>query len=103
MSVFLKTLVFDYTLDEQITSDIREMVAYSDGTFRKAWVVGVELTGYAYSLDIDGVHEKFLESYLERNKVNFFLDSQNWSDIDRAVAEAKIQLAALLLARKRSA
>lgn len=103
MPIFTRTLVFDHTLEKQITSDIREIVAYTDGTFRKAWVVGVELTGYAYSLDIDGVHEKFLDNYLELHKLNYLLDSQNWSDTDRAVEEAKIQLAALLLARKRAA
>jgi hypothetical protein len=103
MTTETKTLVWDHTLDKQITTAITEMVLFSDGTFRKAWVVGVELIGYAYSLDIDGVHEKFLDNYLELNKVQYWLDSQNWSDIDRAVAEAKIQLAALLLARKRGA
>jgi hypothetical protein len=103
MATKFKTRVTADILDTEITENLREIITYSDGTWRPAWLVGIEVQGYSYSLDIESIHEKFLENALELNKCHFYLDSHNWSDMDRAVAEAKILLLSQLLLRKRAA
>jgi hypothetical protein len=103
MATKFKTRVTPDTLDTEITENLREIITYSDGSWRPAWLVGIEVQGYSYSLDIESIHEKWLENSLELHKCHFYLDSHNWSDIERAVAEARILLLAQLLFRKRGA
>jgi hypothetical protein len=103
MATKFKTRVTPDTLDTEITENLRQIIRYSDGSFRPAWLVGVEVQGYSYSLDIESIHETWIHNALELRKSHFYLDSHNWSDIYRAEAEAKILLLSLLLLRKRAA
>ena len=96
-------LLTNATLETDIVQRLLEMVVDPEGGFRPAWVIGVEIKGLSESIDLENVHENFLERSVEVNKVHYYLDGHNWSDTYRAVAEAKIELLVLLLARKRGA
>lgn len=65
-----------------------------------AWVIGVEIKGIADSYDISNLTLEFLENELQLRKSHYFLDSHNWSDLARGVANTSIQIITMLVVRK---
>ena len=69
-------------------------------TGTKAWVIGIEIKAIADAYDISDLTAEFLENELELRKSHYSLDSHNWSDFARGIANTSIQIIEILSARK---